>query len=185
MAGGIKAWLGLTAAGPPEAGMSFFTPAADAGELIALAWLLEEGSRAFYSAVARMQSAPEAADLFGALVTAEERHKASLLSVYRETTGRDPGPYFPRNLPIAQGAEDRMEGNMNVSEALAWTKGKGTRDLLELSMALEADSYDLYIKMGRSVPGDGARKVFARLVTEEKEHMARMAGMLERNLPEA
>ena len=185
MAGGIKAWQGLTAAGPPEAGMSFFTPAADSGELIALAWMLEEGSRAFYAAIARMQSAPEATELFSALVTAEEHHKASLLEVYRETTGKDPGAEFPRNLPVAQGADDRMEGNVKVGEALAWAKGKGTRDLLELSMALEADSYDLYIKMGRTVPNEGARKVFARLIAEEKEHLTRMAGLLDRNLPEA
>lgn len=184
MAGGIKAWQGLTAAGPPEAGMSFFTAAADTGELIALAWLLEEGSRAFYAAITSIQSAPEAADLFGALVTAEERHKSSLLEVYRETTGRDPGPDFPRSLPIAQGAGDRMEGNVHVSEALAWTSGKGTRDILELSMALETDSYDLYIKMGRTVPEEKARKVFSRLVAEEKEHLARMAALLDRSLPE-
>lgn len=184
MAGGIKAWQGLTAAGPPEAGMSFFTPAADTGELIALAWLLEEGSRAFYAAVAGMQTAPEAADLFGAVAAAEESHKASLLRLYRETTGRDASPDFPRGQPVAERAGDRMEGNVSVTEALAWAKGKGTREHLEMAMALETDSYDLYIKMSRTIPEEGARKVFARLVAEEKEHLARMAGLLDRSLAE-
>lgn len=184
MAGGIRAWQGRTAAGPPEAGMSFFTLAADAGELIALAWLLEEGSRKFYAAVAQMQTAPEAAGLFSSLVKAEEHHKEALQALYREITGREPDPDFPGGLPVAQGAEDRMEGNMNVSEALAWAKGKETRDLLELSLSLETDSYDLYIKMGRTVPGENAQKVFARLVAEEKEHLARMAELLDRSVAE-
>ena len=184
MAGGMKAWQGRTAAGPPEAGMSFFNMAADAGELIALAWLLEEGSRKFYSAAAQMQTAPEATELFSSLVTAEEHHKGTLQALYREITGRETGPDFPRGLPIAQAAEDRMEGNLNVSEALAWAKGKETREVLELSMALETDSYDLYIKMGRAVSGENAQRVFARLVAEEKEHLARMAVLLDRIVTE-
>jgi rubrerythrin len=182
MAGGIKAWQGRTAAGPPEAGMSFFSAAAGADELIALAWLIEDGSRKFYSAVAQMQSAPEAAGLFSSLVKAEAHHQGALEALYREIAGREPGPDFPRGLSIAQGADDRMEGNVNVSEAIAWARGKETRDLLELSMALEIDSYDRYIKMSRTVPGENAKKVFARLVAEEKEHLARMADLLDRSV---
>lgn len=182
MEGGIKAWLGRTAAGPPEAGMSFFTTAADAGEMVILAWLLEEGSRKFYSAVARMQTAPESAGLFSSLVKSEKHHKGMLQALYREITGREPGPDFPGGLLIAQGAADRMEGNVSVSEALAWADGKETRDLLELSMALETDSYDLYIKMSRTVPGENAKRVFARLVAEEKEHLARMAELLDKSV---
>jgi sulfur-carrier protein adenylyltransferase/sulfurtransferase len=179
MAGGIKAWQGGIAAGPPEAGMSFFAAAAGAEELIALAWMLEEGSRKFYAAVAQMKSAAEAAGLFGSLVKAEEHHKETLRALYHEITGREPDPDFPKRLPIAQGAEDRMEGNVSVSEALAWAEGKGTRDLLDLSLSLETDSYDLYIKMGRTVPQENAKKVFARLVAEEKVHLARMAELLD------
>ena len=180
MTGGIKAWQGLTAAGPPEAGMAFFTAAADAGELIALAWLLEDGSQRFYAAVADKQPVPEAARLFVTLTTAEERHKGALQALYQEISGKEPGPGFPRALPIAQGAEDRMEGNVSVAEALAWANGRTMQELLELSMALETGSYDLYIKMGRTVPGEQARKVFAQLVAEEQEHLARMADLLDR-----
>lgn len=184
MAGGIKAWQGRTAEGPPEAGMSFFTAAAGVDEMIALAWLVEEGSIKFYSAVAQMQSAPEAAGLFSFLVKAEEHHQGALEALYREMLGREPDTDFPRGLSVAQGADDRMEGNVNVSEALAWAQGKETRDLLELSMALEINSYDRYVKMSRTVPGENAKKVFARLVAEEKEHLARMADLLDGSVAE-
>jgi len=182
IAGGIKAWQGRTASGPLGAGMSFFSAAAGVDELIALAWLLEDGSRKFYLAAAQMKSAPEAAGLFSSLVKAEESHQGTLQVLYREILGREPGPDFPGGLPVAQGIDDRMEGNVKVSEALAWAQGKETRDLLELSMALEIDSYDRYIKMSRTVPGENAKKVFARLVSEEKEHLARMADLLDRSV---
>ncbi len=181
MAGGIKAWRGWVAGGPPEAGEAFFTPAADAGELIALAWLLEDGSRKFYSAIADMQKLPEAAQLFRTLVQAEEHHKETLQALYREVAG-EPGPDFPRNLAVAQGTDDRMEGNVGVSEALGWAKGKEAHEVLELSMALETDSYDRYIKVGRSVPDEKAQKALRQLVAEEKEHLSRIAELLDRSL---
>jgi len=162
--------------------VAYFVAAADAGELIALAWLLEEGSRKFYSAVADMQSAPDVAKLFLTLVMAEERHKETLRELYRELADTEAGPDFPEDLAIAQGADDQMEGNVRVSEALVWARGKEARDLLEFSMALETDSYDRYIKMSRSVPGERAKKVFTELVAEEKIHLSRMADLLDRSV---
>ncbi|MGC2062896.1 MAG: ferritin family protein [Thermodesulfovibrionales bacterium] len=182
MAGGIKAWQGLTAAGLPEAGMAFFTGAADAGELIALAWLLEEGSRKFYTEVADIHSEPGSAGLFDDLVKAEEHHKGTLQSLFRDVTGREPGPDFPLGMPVAKEPGTRMEGNVAVAEALAWAKDRTLQDLLELCMALETDSYDLYIKMSRTVPGEQAQEVFTRLAAEEKEHLARMAKLLDHGL---
>ena len=52
MEGGLRAWQGMVAHGPPEAGMAFFSPAADAEEIVGLAWALEEGSKLFYQGVA-------------------------------------------------------------------------------------------------------------------------------------
>jgi rubrerythrin len=182
MAGGIKAWNGLVAAGVPEAGMSFFPVDADTQTLIALAWTLEEGSRKFYAAVAGMPGTGNAKEVFSHLVTAEEHHKEALLGLYRDTTGREAGPDFPGELLQPDGKDDRMEGNMKVSEALSWAEGKQTREILELSMALETDSYDLYIKMGRRMTEAIARKLFDRLVAEEKQHLERMADLLDRDL---
>jgi rubrerythrin len=180
MEGGMHAWQGLTAAGAPEAGMSFFTVGSLPEELIALAWTLEDGSRKFYASLAVTLADNEAAKLFTELTTAEEHHKATLLGLYRDVAAAEPGTDFPRGIITAD--EDRMEGGVKVSEALEWAKGRDAFALLELSMALETDSYDLYIKMGRRVEGEKAKTVFARLVEEEKGHLGRMAALLDRDL---
>jgi len=180
MEGGIHAWQGLTAAGAPEAGMAFFTVGSLPGELIALAWVLEEGSRRFYASLAGMLADSKAAKLFTDLTAAEEHHKSTLPGLYRDIAHAEPGLNFPRG--VIEADEDRMEGGVKVSEALEWAKGKDSRELLELSMALETDSYDLYIKMGRRVEGEKAKEVFDRLVEEEKEHLGRMAALLDNRL---
>lgn len=180
MAGGIHAWQGLKAAGALEAGTFFFPENAGYAELIALAWVLEDGSQKFYASVANTFADNEAAKLFIDLSTAEDHHKSTLLGLYREVTGKEPQPGFPKGVIAFE--EGLMEGGVKLTEALAWVKGRNVNQALELSMALETDAYDLYIKMGRKVSGDKAKQVFDLLMTEEKEHLARMAKLLDKNL---
>lgn len=182
MEGGIKAWEGLKAAGAPEAGMAYFTRADRPETLIALAWLLEDGSKKFYSGLPALVSDSDATRLFGELAAAEEHHKSALAGLYKDLTGSGPGAGFPGSLLPGGPKNDSMEGGVRVSEALAWVKGKDLHDVLELSLSLEANSYDLYIKMGRAVTGKNSREVFRLLIAEEKGHLARLGALLDKKL---
>ena len=64
MEGGIRAWEGGVAEGAPEAGTAYFTAAGRPEEFIALAWMLEEGSRRFYTAVQALVDDVETKKLF-------------------------------------------------------------------------------------------------------------------------
>jgi len=178
MLGGIRAWEGLTAPGQPEAGMAFFTMAARAEELIALAWLLEEGSRRFYEEAQRSLADSGVQKLLSGLVSAEEHHKASLEKLYQTLTGSLPGKGFPSSLLSDAAPGDYMEGGVRVSEALEWVKGKNTSEFLELAMSLETSSYDLYIKMERRVEAENSKKVFSLLANEEERHLESLAALL-------
>jgi rubrerythrin len=178
--GGITAWKGLVAGGPPEAGMAYFPSAARPEELIALAWALEEGSRRFYDAVGGSLADREPAALFLGLAGAEEGHKATLLTMYREVTGDRvaasiPSEHFSDIVP-----GEVMEGGMRVERALEWTKGRTISDILDLSMALESYAYDLYLKMTRALTDDHARRVFQVLAEEERVHLEGMAALIEK-----
>ena len=65
MEGGISAWEGLTAEGPPEFGMAYFDGSEKPEELVALAWILEDGSRKFYSALLSLFDDQEAQGVSG------------------------------------------------------------------------------------------------------------------------
>ena len=95
MAGGIKAWHGLVAEGEPESGMPYFTAAASPEELIALAWLLEEGSRKFYSSVSSLLGDNERGKIFLDLTAAEEHHKEALLHLYTALSRKGARQQFP------------------------------------------------------------------------------------------
>ena len=149
---------------------------------MALAWFLEEGSRKFYAELAATLTDNEARDLYGQLSEAEENHKAALLSLYNESPDRPPGLKFPWGLISDGRQDDVMEGGMRVGEALQWAKGKKTTDVLELSLSLETNAYDLYLNMERRTEAKQAAQVFHVLAGEEKQHLERLGLLLEKKI---
>lgn len=162
--------------------MAYFTVASGPEELIGLAWSLEEGSRKFYAGISSLLNDNEAEIMFQSLAAAEEHHKASLMDLYKVLLGAEPGPGFPGSFLPAGASGGLMEGGMSVSEALTWTKGKGIGESLGLAISLETNSYDLYIKMERQTEDENSRRVFAHLSQEEKEHLTRIAALLDKKL---
>lgn len=179
MEGGINAWQGLVAEGPPESGMAYFSPASSTKELLALAWMLEDGNLRFYSGISEIVSDDKTRKLFGALATAEEHHKTALLNTYRDIAGKQVDADFPASILGDHLNDDVMEGGMSVSDALKWAKGRGIRGILELSISLETNAYDLYIKMSRHGDNDASQKVFYSLAEEERQHLNRFSAALD------
>ena len=75
-----------------------------------------------------------------------------------------------------------MAGCVSVPEAVNWLKDKKISDILDLLMALEANTFDLYLKLGRQVASDRARSVFVKLSEEEARHLEQLASIFERTL---
>lgn len=180
MEGGIHAWKGLVATGVPEAGMAYFPPGAKTEELIALAWMLEGGTKKFYSAIPGSEKKKEIADFFRQLAGDEEKHQSALLNLYRKVAGKDADPGFPGSVISVDPGEEFMEGGMRVKEVLAWMEGKPLREIVELALSLEVNASDLYIKMERRAEDRQAREAFQVLSNQEKKHLERLAGLFEK-----
>jgi rubrerythrin len=182
MEGGINAWRGLTAEGLPDSGMAYFTPATRPEELIALAWYLEKGSHTFYSELSQRPIDQAAKDLFKELAVAEEHHQASLSKLHQDFTGATSTSGFPDSVIPPPERGEVMEGGMHVSEALEWAGRKPIRDVLELSVSLEANSYDLHLRMKARMEDARSKEVFAVLSREEKDHLDQLSSLLEKKL---
>jgi rhodanese-related sulfurtransferase/rubrerythrin len=170
MAGGILAWEGAVATGAPDAGMWWFQEARSPVDYIALAWILEEGAKLFYSRMADQFASLDAGDLFKALAADEAHHKDTLRSLYGAMTGKEGDPLSPEEVA----AHDTMEGGVSLTKVLEWADGRGAVDVLEFSVAMEVNSNDLYLKVGKSVADEKSRAVLFRLAHEEKRHLDRL-----------
>jgi rhodanese-related sulfurtransferase/rubrerythrin len=180
MTGGIEAWNGKVASGEYDAGLFLIEGRKTVEEFVALAWGLEEGARVFYSRAMELVEDIEAKDLLSTLVKAEESHKASLaktLSRIKEEEMTD--DMIKVSLP-----DNIMEGGISVEKAIEWLKNQENNliSVLELSMHLEANSLDLYMKIYDELENDAARKVFSGLVEEEKTHLGRLGNFLNRKI---
>ena len=152
MEGGIRGWNGMVAHGLPEAGMAYFSPAANAEEIVGLAWSLEEGAKLFYQGVSeQFADDPETQKMFQWLVSAEKSHEKHLLETYETMSGVQPDFVKLRSKFSDSLSGSVMEGGIPVKEGLEWIKDKGVSESLELAMSMEVNAYDLYIKMSRTI----------------------------------
>jgi rhodanese-related sulfurtransferase/rubrerythrin len=173
--GGISAWNGNVATGDYRQSMYLLKGGETAEELISLAWSLEDGSRLFYESAADMSSDNESKELFISLAEAETKHKANILRAYKTVTGKELAEDFPEKSP-----KGLMEGGTQVKEAIAFVNSRGRRlpDLIEVSMQVETNALDLYIKMLREIKNEDAAKVFTSLIAEEKRHLSKLGELL-------
>lgn len=174
MEGGIQAWQGLTAEGPPESGIAYFSTGQSAADMAALAWALEGNTRLFYMSLAGMRPGTEEADLFLALAQAEEHHEESLASIHTELSPEPVDRYFrTQDKPI-------LEGGVDMETALNWAENRTAGQVLELAIGLEANAYDRYLKMVDVSENEDAKEVFKTIAKEEKGHLRKLGELMDK-----
>ena len=178
MEGGIFAYNGPVAAGPPEAGGFCFPENMAPEQLIEMAWYIEDGSQRYFDTVKDIAQEQDIKDIFTSLVDHKIAHKESLFQLFQKISGQTVGDDFPTSI-LQRPLHKVMAGCVSVPEAVNWSKDKGIADILDLLMALEANTFDLYLKLGRQVESDRARSIFMELSEEETRHLEQLASIFE------
>jgi hypothetical protein len=107
---------------------------------------------------------------------------SSLRTLYTQFSGKEADAGFPWSVLSLEPEGDIMEGGIRVDEALKWVQGKELKDILELAIATETNSYDLYLRMERTIKDTRSKKVFGTLSKEEKAHLQRLIALSESSL---
>ncbi len=179
MEGGILAYNGLVAAGPPEAGVFCFPENMTPEQLVAMAWYIEDGSQRYLDAVKDIAQDQDIKDVFISLTDHKIAHKQSLSRLFQKISGQSAGDDFPTSV-LQRPPHKVMAGCVSVPEAINWSKDKEIADILDLLIGLEANTFDLYLKLGRQVESDRARSVFMELSEEEVRHLGQLASIFEK-----
>jgi rhodanese-related sulfurtransferase/rubrerythrin len=181
MEGGILSYNGLIAAGPPEAGVFCFSEEMTPEQLVAMAWYIEDGSQQYFDAMKNIFQDQENSENFSRLIEHKIAHKESLSQLSQNLSGQAANEDFPGSI-LQRPPHAVMAGCVSVSDASDWSKNKNISDILDFIMALEANTFDLYLKLGRQVGSDRARKVFLDLSEEEARHLEQLSSILEKTL---
>ena len=176
MDGGITAWKGLVATGSYGEGLLLLKGRETTEEMISLALVLEEGSRVFYASAAELTPDSDAKKIFTKIAEAEEKHKTNIREAYRLATGNNLDEDILQKEPL----KGIMEGGGKIEDVISSLKEKDKTliDILEVSMQVETNALDLYIKIFREIEDASAKNVFEVLIEEEKQHLFRLGRLL-------
>lgn len=181
MEGGILAYNGIVAAGPPEAGVFCFPENMSPEQLIAMAWYIEDGSESYVGIIKEMNQNIEIKDILTNLYEHKVAHKKTLEKLYENISGESVRDSFPTYV-LKKPPKIVMSGCVNVPDAVHWSKDKDASEILDFMMALEANTFDLYLKLGREVKAERARSTFMSLSKEEAGHLDKLSSVFEKTL---
>jgi rubrerythrin len=180
MDGGIQAWEGVTATGPPDRGMFLLAGVSGGGDILRIAGELEEGARLFYEAVRDILADEPSKTIFQSLADEEEGHRQHLLEACRKSF-----PGTACETPLAgKGAVVHIEGAFRLRDLTAWCREPGREPfaILELAMQIEADSLDFYLKLLAAPDYTYLRGILEPLAADERNHLERLGSLLESGL---
>jgi len=176
--GGMTAWEGAAAEGPPEQGMAWLPEDASLDDVLALAYAMEVNLGAFYEACAEEAPDEERKKTFLSLARFEDGHKAMVLRLARGLAG---APGAEELMRRASGLA-ALEGGFapeEVKERYRLDRAEPL-EIYEAALAFEAQALDLYLRAEPRVAGNDARAVLRELADEEKRHLAVVGRMMER-----
>ena len=173
--GGMQAWDGAAAIGPPNMGLIAFSGVASPIDLTKRAYAMEQGLRQYYITMADRTEDRDAADLFKQLAGYEDRHMDRIYELYRsleqEATER---AEFAREAVLPY-----MEGGVDVETFLAAQPNPDSLTAaLELAQSIEVQALDLYLRFVRQLTEKEGRAIVFSLAEDEKAHLVRLAELM-------
>jgi rhodanese-related sulfurtransferase/rubrerythrin len=165
--GGIKAWHGHTAAGPPEMGMTHWTGNETPSQVIRMAYAMEAGLGSLYTTLAESSQEAGVKDLFHRLAGIEGRHKQKLADLFATISPEDPDS-LEEDLQT-----DTMEGGFTTEEFLEHygSAMQTIPGILDVAMMLEAQAMDLYSRYGQAMADPKGKLILEDIAQEEKGHL--------------
>lgn len=170
LSGGIKAWEGKVAEGPVELNMDMVRGDETPVEIIRLAYGMEHSLGEFYKAAKSTARDAEVAELLGTLSDVENKHKTYLIQLGKSI---DPFGASAEKLET-EVASKMLEGGFDSAEFLQRNERfmQSIPDLLDLSMMVETQALDLYVRFAAKTDNGQTKQVLYKIADEEKGHLA-------------
>ena len=173
----IRSWLGMRAIGPYETNLELIRADADFPDAFSLAYAMEEGLQRFYLALANQEYREDHMDLFLKLAGFEDLHKDRLLKEFTrfQDSNISPDIFLRGHQDVMEGGGKNAPSPVNVVETIT-----DLLDILGLSMGIEAQSLDLYMRLAERSSLDEVKRLFLDLADEEKQHMAFLSEVIDK-----
>jgi|SRR5208283_993089 len=145
------------------------------------AYLMEKGTREFYSQAARKSDAPAARSAFEELSAWEERHMEFIQYLYQaimedhdvksfeDFKRRSSSPFAEGGIPVKD-LEAKLE-MVSIANDL---------EAITMALGIEGKAYSLYWRLSKTAAGTNARVVFKSMMEQEITHISYLKDMMTR-----
>ena len=179
--GGMMAWEEIEApevAGSADRGRINLIKGDEApSEIVAMAYGMEKGVECYYSTMAELLKDTEVSRLLKELAEEEKNHQQKIFILYQNL---DPS-VTNRQKFEARMVSDAMEGGFIVEEFFEKNLSgrQSVLNVLNVSMMLEAQALDLYMRYSDRCVSENAKESLYNLAEQEKQHLNRIGSLIE------
>lgn len=178
--GGLNAWEAPTASGPVTFHLRFVKGDESPRRVIGMAYEMEEGLKRFHQEIASRTVEADLRDLLIQLIKAEESHQRTLMTLLEKV--QEGSEEASDNASLAATSEESLiEGGIDVAAFVRQNEHylQTVAGYLELTMMIETQALDLYLRMASESRNPVAREVLRRIGEEEKGHLQMLGRFLE------
>ena len=177
MLGGIMAWQGAAASGPPDSGLTLLSGRETPREILRTALGMESALGGFYGRLADAASDTETQTVFRQLAGFENRHLHRVHGLYQRETGET-----ATLEALLAGASPLLEGGRPENDFLELLGGQpqSPAEALELAASVEAQALDLYSRLARLTSRPDSAALLTTLAQEEKAHLRAVSNLMVR-----
>ena len=147
-------------------------------DILKLAYGMEQNLANFYREVEKKSSDDDLIDLLNTLASVEEKHTQYVYSLYKSWE------ITPLSLKDFQKSvlSDVIESGLKLDDFLNSNRDflKTASDLLDLSMMLETQALDLYLRLAQRSTKEESRSAFHKIADEEKAHLTLLSKLRDR-----
>ena len=163
----IADWQGIQATGAYEVDLNLIVPEADFDDVWQLSYAMEEGLQSFYRQLEEAEQNQELKALYNRLAGFEDYHKKRLLDGYTEfIEGAQADDLIQSTLKIMEGGKLTRRSPQEVIKSVS-----NVMDIFGLAMAIESQSYDLYIRLSREAEKEAVQNLLVDMAEEETQHL--------------
>lgn len=180
LTGGIKAWKGIVAEGPVEMGLDLISGMETYADVLKLAYGMEQNLGDFYREVEKKSSDVDLTKLLNTLSSVEDRHKDFVYHLY---FSEETDPLSLTDFKMSVQTEV-IEGGLKLQDFLMRNQEflKSPLDLLDLSIMLETQAFDLYLRLARKSLNEKTKLAFNKIADEEKSHLTALSKMRDQKM---
>ncbi len=177
VSGGIKAWKSKTAIGPQDLGLNLFSGKESPGDVLKVAYSLEQGLRDFYLDMEEKATTLAVKGLFGKLSDIEVKHQMSIYLAYNDICREDVDKQSFEKMVETKA----LEGGLSTHEYLELFNPdlNAETDVISLAMSIEAQALDLYQRVVMKIDDKDSQQLINQIASEEKAHLASLGKLLD------